>query len=274
MGLRFRKTIKAGPVNINLSKSGIGASVGVKGARVTRTAAGKTRTTVGIPGTGISYTSESSHEKSSGPYHSSGPQKPGGRKPRHVAAWIFSIFFLISFFTYFPKFCSWFMLISGLILLPIPLLQHLYGLYVKKSVKVILVIVCSLLSLLTLPKIEKSAPVQPPKAPTIITESHTETSEASIPEAVTEAAEETIWEAEAETAGENAAETPADTAAAVTEQAEDAGMDYVLNKSTGKFHYPDCKSVSRIKPGNRGDFHGFRDDLIARGFTPCGNCHP
>jgi hypothetical protein len=34
MGIRFRKSFKAGPVRVNLSKSGIGASVGVKGARV------------------------------------------------------------------------------------------------------------------------------------------------------------------------------------------------------------------------------------------------
>jgi hypothetical protein len=34
MGFRFHKSIKAGPVQINLSKSGIGASTGVKGARV------------------------------------------------------------------------------------------------------------------------------------------------------------------------------------------------------------------------------------------------
>jgi hypothetical protein len=34
MGLYFRKSLKLGPLPLNLSKSGLGASVGVKGARV------------------------------------------------------------------------------------------------------------------------------------------------------------------------------------------------------------------------------------------------
>ncbi len=55
MGIRFRKTVKAGPININLSKSGVGISTGVKGARVSRTAKGTIRTTLSIPGTGLSY---------------------------------------------------------------------------------------------------------------------------------------------------------------------------------------------------------------------------
>lgn len=55
MGLRFRKSINLGPLRINLSKSGIGFSVGVKGFRVGRSAKGKTSATVSLPGTGISY---------------------------------------------------------------------------------------------------------------------------------------------------------------------------------------------------------------------------
>lgn len=63
MGLRFHKTIKLGPININLSKSGVGFSVGTKGARVGRTAKGNIRTSVGIPGTGISYVTEKNTKK-------------------------------------------------------------------------------------------------------------------------------------------------------------------------------------------------------------------
>lgn len=59
MGTKFRKTIKMGPVRVNLSNSGVGYSVGGKGLRVTKKAGGGTKTTVGIPGTGISYSSES-----------------------------------------------------------------------------------------------------------------------------------------------------------------------------------------------------------------------
>ena len=58
MGLNFRKSITKGGARINLSKSGAGASYGTKGARITRTAKGKTRATVSIPGTGLSYSTE------------------------------------------------------------------------------------------------------------------------------------------------------------------------------------------------------------------------
>lgn len=56
MGWRYRKSINlGGGFRINLSKSGIGYSWGVKGYRVTKTATGQTRRTYSIPGTGISY---------------------------------------------------------------------------------------------------------------------------------------------------------------------------------------------------------------------------
>ena len=59
MGMRFRKSINFGGARINFSKSGIGASVGGKGFRVTKKAGGGTRTTASIPGTGLSYQKDS-----------------------------------------------------------------------------------------------------------------------------------------------------------------------------------------------------------------------
>ena len=58
MGLRFRKSVNLGPLRINFSKSGVGYSYGVKGYRVTHKANGGKRTTVSIPGTGISHVTE------------------------------------------------------------------------------------------------------------------------------------------------------------------------------------------------------------------------
>lgn len=56
MGFRFQKRIKIFPgLRINLSKSGVSTSVGVPGARMTF-GNGKTRTTVGLQGTGLSHT--------------------------------------------------------------------------------------------------------------------------------------------------------------------------------------------------------------------------
>ena len=56
MGLRFRKSIKiADGLKLNLSKSGVSLSAGKKGARYTVSSSGRRTATVGIPGTGISY---------------------------------------------------------------------------------------------------------------------------------------------------------------------------------------------------------------------------
>lgn len=59
MGLNFRKSITILPgVKLNLSKSGVGISTGIKGARVSLNSKGQARTTLGIPGTGIYYTKQ------------------------------------------------------------------------------------------------------------------------------------------------------------------------------------------------------------------------
>lgn len=59
MGFRFSKSIRFGPARLNLSKRGVGMSVGEKGLRVGTGPRGS-YTNVSIPGTGISYRSSSS----------------------------------------------------------------------------------------------------------------------------------------------------------------------------------------------------------------------
>lgn len=49
---------------------------------------------------------------------------------------------------------------------------------------------------------------------------------------------------------------------------------YVLNTNTKKFHYPSCGSVKKIKEKNYSEFEGTREKVIAKGYEPCGNCHP
>ena len=56
MGLRFQRRIKVLPgVRINLSKSGVGFSVGGRGAHIGITARGQRYTSIGMPGTGLSW---------------------------------------------------------------------------------------------------------------------------------------------------------------------------------------------------------------------------
>ena len=59
MGFRFRKSKNLGPFRVSVSKSGVSTSFGGKGARITKTASGRVRTTLSVPGTGISYVTES-----------------------------------------------------------------------------------------------------------------------------------------------------------------------------------------------------------------------
>ena len=49
---------------------------------------------------------------------------------------------------------------------------------------------------------------------------------------------------------------------------------YVLNTNTHKFHYPDCRSVDQIKPENFQWADATREEIIASGYSPCGNCKP
>lgn len=60
MGLRFRKSIKIAPgVKMNFNKKSWGVTIGKKGAHYTINSKGKRTASVGIPGTGLSYTTTS-----------------------------------------------------------------------------------------------------------------------------------------------------------------------------------------------------------------------
>lgn len=58
------------------------------------------------------------------------------------------------------------------------------------------------------------------------------------------------------------------------ENTDDSDIDYVLNTSTRKFHLPDCDSVTDMKPQNRKDYSGSRQNLIDQGYDPCKRCNP
>lgn len=91
MGLRFRRSIRVLPgIRINLSRSGLSTSVGVRGAHVTL-GHGKVRETVGVPGSGVSYTTTQSTR-------SEAYSAPGSANPWRfwrVAFWIFAILIML-----------------------------------------------------------------------------------------------------------------------------------------------------------------------------------
>ncbi len=49
---------------------------------------------------------------------------------------------------------------------------------------------------------------------------------------------------------------------------------YIINKSTMKFHKPSCRGVKEMKSENKQEINGTRQELIDRGYSPCGICHP
>lgn len=67
---------------------------------------------------------------------------------------------------------------------------------------------------------------------------------------------------------------PSELTVETTAPAEEGARDYVLNNNSKKFHYPSCSSVGQIKPSNRADFHGTRQELLDKGYSPCGRCKP
>lgn len=66
MGFYYRKSINLGPFRVNISKSGVGYSVGGRGFRTGTTARGKKYTTFGIPGTGMGYRTTNSGKGGNG----------------------------------------------------------------------------------------------------------------------------------------------------------------------------------------------------------------
>ena len=71
--------------------------------------------------------------------------------------------------------------------------------------------------------------------------------------------------------------TQAETAAATETHAEiSEGVTYILNTNPERmrFQYPDCPSVKKICKKNRAETTKSRDELIAEGYVPCGQCNP
>lgn len=48
----------------------------------------------------------------------------------------------------------------------------------------------------------------------------------------------------------------------------------VLNTNTGKFHEADCSGVADIQEENRQEFTACPEELVEKGYSPCGSCKP
>lgn len=107
-----------------------------------------------------------------------------------------------------------------------------------------------------------------------------------------ENAAQTANQTTAQTANQTTEQTTDQTAAQTTEQtagqsavqaaeaaqpaasSNEQSIDYVLNTNTKKFHYPNCSSVAKMKENNKQAVNATRSQVIAQGYSPCGNCNP
>lgn len=53
-----------------------------------------------------------------------------------------------------------------------------------------------------------------------------------------------------------------------------AEYSFVLNKNSKRFHSPDCKSTLNMKEENKEYYTGTREEMIQKGYKPCGSCKP
>jgi hypothetical protein len=91
VGFRFRKSLRLAPgFRINLSKNGLSSlSIGKRGAIFNVGAKGE-KVTVGMPGTGLSYSRQISERRSL-------DTEPSGRaKPVRIVVWLIAIFAVLA----------------------------------------------------------------------------------------------------------------------------------------------------------------------------------
>lgn len=317
MGLRFRKSVKLAPgVRLNFNKNSSSVTFGGKGAHYTINSKGKETASVGIPGTGLSYSTSSGGKSTSGSssnnaytsnnYSSSTPPKKNNDKKWYQkTGWI--IFFLIFFFPIglflMWKYSSWKKPVKGIVSALFvfgligsctgssdPMLEQI-NLSANTSntydINEEIYISCD-----TLPEeyeLTEDAFVssggslsysdnslcfsaEEPGTYTISAECAGITSnEITITIEDKEAIEKAKAEEEARLKAEEAAEIKIEQE---TKEETPQTHSYVLNTNTKKFHSPYCSSVDKIKEKNYGTFEGTREEIINRGYEPCGVCKP
>lgn len=249
MGFRFRRSVKIAPgVRLNFGKKSTSVSFGGKGARYTVSSTGKKTASVGIPGTGLSYVEtfgggKNTRKESSAMAKKEKTPKQKTKKP------------------FYKKW--WFWIIAVLIIgtaagsgteEQVP--DRNFPNFDESDSDIITTIPetedePAQEDLVNLPVAEKTeeAPAEPEPVP----EQPKEEPKEEVPVVVAPVPEEPV------------AETPSQ---------EPVGTTYILNTNTMKFHEEGCPSVKDIHDHNMSTYTGNRDDVIAKGFDPCGRCHP
>lgn len=277
MGLRFRKSIKIAPgVKVNLNKNSTSVSIGTKGKHYTVNSKGKTTKTVGIPGTGLSYSTTSggtTSKKTSKKTKVSAVKKSNRRqsKPKKKGGCLTSCLVvfvaLILIFAMSPSKDK-----KGET-------EELPKQQIAKEQ----------ISQDAAPQSEDDNDEDVSGANAEQTEQEQIAAEQAEQEriAAEQAEQERIAQEQAEAA--RIAQEQAEAERIAQEQAQNSANNfnaydnayqqqmtnsYVLNTSTMKFHSPGCKDVKKIAPQNYSTYDGTRDGIINQGYSPCGHCNP
>ena len=106
MGFRFHRSVKILPgVKININKKSSSITFGPKGAHYTINSKGKLTTTVGLPGTGLSYTTstQKKHSRTATPTNATAGNKPAPPSPTPKEKWYKrTIGIILMLFIFFP----------------------------------------------------------------------------------------------------------------------------------------------------------------------------
>ena len=251
MGFRFRKSFGKGPFRVTISKSGVSYSAGIKGFRYTKKANGGTRITSSIPGTGISYVTDSRQNKEVDHMSNQPSLRPAASTARLA-----------------PKenccrFCGKELQEGSAYCFNCDRFQDVdddTGIALSKPGRKLwwvwlIVGIVGLRACGAILGVDKPKETEPPVATQAIIAA-TEAPTA----APTEAPEEpTTWFFDSGT------KLNVDTAQKMT---------YILNTSTKVFHRSDCSSVDEMSTKNKSQHTGTREDVIDRGYKPCGRCNP
>ena len=114
----------------------------------------------------------------------------------------------------------------------------------------------------------ESITTEVPDAAIVTTKPSVETTVATFPVTSTEVTTEATEETQERILPSLGEETVSETAEGEKQ------VNYIANKNTKKFHYPNCSSVKDMKEENKLAFTGTREELIQQGYQPCKRCNP
>lgn len=298
MRFRFRKSIKLGKhVKINFNKNSVSTTFGTKGMHYTVSSNGKKTKTVSFPGTGIYYTetSNGNNKKTNTVNNKSTAmntqnndyQEPQNDKCKHCGG-------IIDSQTKKCMNCGKSNNASNLSVVLWLIFFCPVGLYLmlkksdwNKTLKIILSAIYGCWIAFCIFFLAVGIFYDSPSEETTTTSASTSSIEITEEKATTTTATETT--SNTTNAPTTAASTTKNATTETTRKqtttakrttttepvaTEEYKTTYILNTNTGKFHRSSCSMVKKMNESNKMSFEGTRDEVIAKGYSPCGKCNP